>query len=85
MKNTGGAAFPRPASQDACFDARVPSQTGMTLRDYFAAASINAAVVKAIHNYALNGVKLPYIGWQEMAESAYCMADAMLTERDKCN
>ena len=43
---------------------------GMTLRDYFA----GQAMVTRLENYSES--------WKELAESAYQIADAMLTERD---
>jgi hypothetical protein len=39
-----GPAFPRPASTDDEFSARCSSQTGMTLRDYFAAKAMQAII-----------------------------------------
>lgn len=72
IKDNGGPAFPRPASIDPEFDARLPSQIGMTLRDYFAA--------KAMQGFAAdpdcdNGA--------QAAKTAYEWADAMLAERAK--
>jgi hypothetical protein len=60
--NTGGPAFPRSGDFNA--------QTGMTLRDYFAAKALNA----------------PYAHHEsdphKSAEWAYHLADAMLKARD---
>lgn len=44
---------------------------GMSLRDYFA----GQAMVTRLENYSES--------WKELAESAYQIADAMLTEREK--
>ena len=71
---TGGPAFPRPASADPLFDARCQAQTGMTLRDYFAA--------KAMQGWIVSNVEASN---KQFAEAAYEMADAMLAERGKVN
>jgi hypothetical protein len=68
IKDDGGPAFPRPASTDHEFDARIPSQIGMTLRDYFAANVMQGLVIE---DSAL------------AAKVAYQFADAMLAERAK--
>ena len=60
--NTGGPAFP---SNDVCYN-------GMTLRDYFAAKAMEAAISRG------NDTNRPGI-----AEWAYCMADAMLKAREQ--
>ena len=60
-KNNGGPAFPFEHT----------AQPGMTLRDYFAAQSIAAAVTKETYS----------IDWHHIAESAYDAADAMLEAR----
>lgn len=74
--DNSGPAFPikQPMSNDI---------QGMSLRDYFAAQSINAAILKMIHNLRIDhGHDFP-IHWEEVAESAYASADAMLEEREK--
>lgn len=60
-------------------DGRGESMTnlGMTLRDYFAAKSINGMLS------ALDAAGLSYSDPVMMAEHAYAMADAMLAERAK--
>lgn len=65
-RNTGGPAFPRPASEAHQHGMHDP-QEGMTLRDYFAA--------KAMQDWV--GVLTPAQG----AEKAYEWADAMLEAR----
>lgn len=75
-KPTGGAAFPRPFSKtgeyaDSC---KEHAQSGMTLRDYFAA--------KAMQGMTVN----PYwddFDFDTIAARAYQQADAMLAERAK--
>lgn len=84
-KPNGGPAFPdkrriiRAGYPTNDFDP-VP---GMTLRDYFAAHSIHAAVVKAIHNLKVDEVSYPVIDWDHIAESAFDAADAMIKARDQ--
>ena len=60
--------------------------TGISLRDYFAARDM------ATHPPAANGIVGKIVGWlwygpaisyEEAAEDAYDMADAMLAEREK--
>ena len=59
-KDTGGPAFPRTGW---------PNETGMTLRDYFAAKAMQAL---AQGNY-----------FDVIARQAYTMADAMLKAREQ--
>jgi hypothetical protein len=81
-RNTGGPAFPRPASEDtssgtlADGNDLIASQDGMDLRDYFAAQALPA--IYAGHIAA--GIDM---GQESVAEEAYEIADAMLTERGK--
>lgn len=76
-KNNGGPAFPRPKSPKGEYtDSEVPcAQTGMSLRDYFAAKAMQSVIEKSS------------IRTSEMIESAaiaaYGIADAMLAERAK--
>jgi hypothetical protein len=60
--NTGGPAFPRT---------QWPNETGMTLRDFFAAKAMQACIAK--------GAPLIFI---DIAYKAYEMADAMLKARE---
>lgn len=74
-KPDGGPAFPRPVSTDE-HDSPCNvfyEQSGMTLRDYF------AALAMAGNRPNPNG----FGGYAERAMYAYKMADAMLAERDK--
>lgn len=65
--NTGGPAFPVPN------DANVNNQEGMTLRDYFATAALQAY---------LSGPDRDSFTHDEWAVPAYQMADAMLKARE---
>ena len=66
--NTGGPAFPTPAHNLA--------NDGMTLRDYFAAKAMQGM---------LAGTLTPEAIWSqdEVAETAYNVADAMLKAREQ--
>lgn len=64
-------AFPRPIG--SCVDGTFnPSQTGMSLRDYFAAKAINSIM---LHPMGKAGQ------FDEVAEDAYRIADAMMEAR----
>lgn len=65
-KDNGGPAFPT----------KYGVESGMTLRDYFAAKIVGGAMTKAtVLNYASDEMLL------EIAEQCYRMADAMLEAR----
>jgi hypothetical protein len=64
--NTGGPAFPRSGDFNA--------QTGMTLRDYFAA--------KAMQGFMANKSNPMHYQPEEDAQWAYMIADAMLKARE---
>lgn len=68
-KETGGAAFPLPNEGETG-----AGYEGMTLRDYFAAKSMQATQSNPEWNH-----------WstEQHAEYAYGVADAMLAERSK--
>jgi hypothetical protein len=61
MINDGGPAFPRTGW---------PNETGMTLRDYFAAKAMQALIPSGQN-----------VDSMKYAESAYAVADAMLKAR----
>ena len=65
--NDGGAAFPI-VSDDLC-------ATGMSLRDYFAAAALQGLLASSSVGDAL--------AEPDYAKAAYIQADAMLAEREK--
>lgn len=73
--NTGGPAFPVVTTHESYV-----SDSGMTLRDYFAAQAMTGA---QIWDAVLNGQNSPFIGGVEkLAEVAYAVADAMLKARE---
>jgi len=65
---TGGPAFPRSGDFNP--------QTGMTLRDYFAAKTMSSYLARP--NLPIN------VSDEELAFACYDMADAMLKARAKC-
>jgi hypothetical protein len=79
-KKTGGPAFPRVG--DNC---QSINETGMTLRDYFAAKAMHA-LYTSTYDYIFTGrsrtpehAKL----MDELAEDAYQVADSMLKAREQ--
>mgnify|MGYP003660212491 CR=1 FL=1 len=73
-KNDGGPAFPSNFT--------LPENQGLTLRDYFAAAALQTALAKALHNFSIDGVQ-ETIDWEHIVGSAYDAAELMLKERVK--
>lgn len=73
MKDTSGPAFPVPDSEYQIQD------TGMTLRDYFAAKAIG--VIELPTDYV--GTKESDESYKRWAQKAYRMADAMLKAREE--
>ena len=71
---TGGPAFPK-AWLDVWNDA-VSVQTGMTLRDYFAAKALQGLL-------SCQSEETGFYQAKNAAQEAYAMADAMLAERAK--
>lgn len=71
-RNTGGPAFPVPATQGE-HDA-MPEE-GMTLRDYFAAKALPQILANPAFFIDNPGI------YSDYAESAYAIADAMLGAR----
>lgn len=76
MNNTGGPAFPTQSklgvNDTSTWITEIPGQSGMTLRDYFAAKALTDEVV-VFHGGNKNAI----------ANWCYGMADAMLKEREK--
>ena len=70
IKGTGGPAFPLHPSADCRYN-----ESGMTLRDYFAAKAMQGILAATL---------TPNTIWSqdEVAETAYTVADAMLKERN---
>jgi hypothetical protein len=73
MKNDGGAAFPRAATNDDNV-MRGLTNEGMSLRDWFAGQVISGTIQRSGHAFENPAVA---------AQWAYSQADAMLTERAK--
>jgi len=76
MKFDGGPAFACAAG--TATDADV-FQTGLSLRDYFAAAAIQG-ICRDTH---LGAVEAGVNYWRAVPQIAYNLADAMLAEREK--
>ena len=74
--NTGGPAFPRPASEAHQHGMHRP-QEGMTLRDYFAAKAMQALLIKGV--IPAEGLTLK----QATVNMAYETADEMLKAREQ--
>ena len=76
-KDTGGPAFPRPGDFNP--------QTGMTLRDYFAAKAMQSILrgYDAVSSFEDEEVNDPEGMPKLIAKDAYIMADAMLKARKK--
>lgn len=80
--NTGGAAFP---SRDSV--SRLPNNEGMTLRDYFAAAAMNADLISSgaldgpANALAEAAIANNRTVEDQIAFNAYALADAMLKAR----
>lgn len=57
---------------------------GMTLRDYFAAAAMQAIMNSKFYSNMSESIGWEEIAeWHNLAEECYGVADAMLTERNK--
>lgn len=69
MSDKGGSAFPHEAGR---------TNTGMTLRDYFAAKAMQGMLAYSSESGDWGNVKAYYV-----AAGAYAIADAMLAERAK--
>jgi hypothetical protein len=81
--NTGGPAFPRAAGDYNGTKLGNGSQSGMTLRDYFAAEAMPAVYVSAMREAEQGSGLFQDDQWRlGLALDAYAMADAMLKARD---
>jgi hypothetical protein len=69
--NTGGPAFPRNIL-DHGHGVTITHESGMTLRDYFAAKALTSC------GFTVR----PYDTTEEIAKNCYAMADAMLKARE---
>ena len=77
-KETGGPAFPLPAEWNGP-ELINYTQTGMTLRDYFAAKAMQSLLTAT----AAFGSKIQSPSFEEIPGCAYEMADAMLEAREE--
>jgi hypothetical protein len=75
--NDGGPAFPIPPVD---VDGWRNGWYGASLRDYFAAKAMQAAVHNFEHGELWEGMEF---NGKDAAQFAYAMADAMLAEREK--
>ena len=81
--NTGGPAFPRPAGDYNGTKNGNGAQAGMTLRDYFAAKAMQAALSGVEHEDSRGELLSMSTDWYDChAAHAYAMADAMLKARE---
>ncbi len=71
-KDTGGPAFPRT---------QWPNETGMTLRDYFAAKAMQGLLAGHDREARRFMERSPEPA-ATMSKACYCMADAMLKARE---
>lgn len=76
--DTGGPAFPRPAGDFNGTRHGNGAQSGMTLRDYFAAKAMQAVIVNSDQGSVSIGEVDLWIG-----SYAYSVADAMLKARQE--
>ena len=75
----GGPAFPRNIL-DHGHGVTTTHESGMTLRDYFAAKAMQGLLASG---WCAEARELaPGVGEQDVAKDAYLMADAMLKARD---
>ena len=78
--NTGGPAFRRT---------QWPNETGMTLRDYFAAKAMQVMYQDYARELAIDGERFqvgepgePGVSAEGLANESYAMADAMIKARN---
>jgi hypothetical protein len=84
-KNTGGPAFPVNAQIESTEHPHIWPETGMTLRDYFAAKAMQA-MVSSPDMFLTTGREGKNLGLEPgdaVARAAYEIANSMLAERDK--
>lgn len=75
--NNGGQAFPLTFTDPA--DQKTYGITGMTLRDYFAAAALTGLIE---HSQTKKGRNHPEASTECLAKNAYAVADSMLKARE---
>jgi hypothetical protein len=81
-ERNGGAAFPTPEIRDANGNGIVQGGCGMSLRDWFAGKALAPAWAMFSHPdaYSKTGETLTV---NDLAATAYEIADAMLAERSR--
>lgn len=72
-KKAGGCAFPDPGRAQSAKQRENLTETGMSLRDYFAAQALAGMASQYHENWTTWGA----------AQAAYELADAMIAERVK--
>ena len=72
--NTGGPAFPLQTWDSVIHSPK--TETGMTLRDYFAAKAMQAITPSFANENILNPAEV-------ISDKAYALADAMLKAREQ--
>jgi hypothetical protein len=77
--DNGGSAFPHYHEKPAMAPPNWNVSDGMSLRDYFAAKAMPAAYSEIARQ--LGEGELSGFGWDDLARSAYRIADAMLQAR----
>lgn len=82
--NSGGPAFPGGVnSVYTNIDAGETTQTGMTLRDYFAAQVVGHCFTDLFEDWRLGQCERPNESWPDnVATVAYRVADAMIRVRE---
>jgi hypothetical protein len=73
MRDQGGSAFPRPASEDAL------ANEGMTLRQWYAGMALQGFLTCGDHFIAADAANNP----RKAAAWAFELADAMLAEESQ--
>ena len=83
-RTDGGAAFPRPFSEDTYLeDTDYEAQEGMSLSDYFAAKAMQIQMAnKKEMNFWASEDSIEEM-WEFCARNAYDMADAMIKARER--
>lgn len=80
LAKNGGAAFPDPGRAQSAKQREKLTETGMTLRDYFAAKAMQA-VLQGPPPTKIREEDKGLTGAEFVAQKAYLMADAMLKAR----
>jgi hypothetical protein len=77
-KYDGDSAFPRAGNEWSEMEwVEAPAKQGMTLRDYFAAKAMQGMFASDTSDWNEEG------NWEDRAQAAYAVADAMLEAREQ--